>query len=319
MNSTNARVFLWLGLVLALWLNYETWVKDYGPKPGEAPSTAVTATPGVDASRLAASIPSSGAPAAVANPAALAGTAPVAAAAAPVAAPAATAAVSAVAAGGTVTVRTDVLEVDIALTGGELQRADLLVYPQVKGERAPVRLLNRDPQGFYVLQTGLAGPAGTARPTHLAPFTAQAAQYTLAAGVDELRVPLAWTDPAAGVLVTKTFVFRRGQYRVDLEYEVRNDSLTPFPVASYSQLLRDDLPIDHGECEGSVTRPGPGRSAQSGDGPGAGDRHVGQGEQRGGRGAQPPEDHRYCCAARAAGELARYATACAVEPTSRGE
>ena len=63
MNSTNARVFLWLGLVLALWLNYETWVKDYGPKPGEAPSTAVTATPGVDASRLAASIPSSGAPA----------------------------------------------------------------------------------------------------------------------------------------------------------------------------------------------------------------------------------------------------------------
>ena len=46
MNSTNARVFLWLGLVLALWLNYETWVKDYGPKPGEAPSTAVTATPG---------------------------------------------------------------------------------------------------------------------------------------------------------------------------------------------------------------------------------------------------------------------------------
>ena len=250
MNSTNARVFLWLGLVLALWLNYETWVKDYGPKPGEAPSTAVTATPGVDASRLAASIPSSGAPAAVANPvanpAALAGAAPVAApaAAAAPAVAAATPAVSAVAAGGMVTVRTDVLEVDIALTGGELQRADLLVYPQVKGERAPVRLLNRDPQGFYVLQTGLAGPAGAARPTHLASFTAQAAQYTLDAGANELRVPLAWADPDAGVLVTKTFVFRRGQYRVDLEYEVRNDSLTPFPVASYSQLLRDDLPIE---------------------------------------------------------------------------
>jgi YidC/Oxa1 family membrane protein insertase len=261
-NSTNARVFLWLGLVLALWLNYETWMRDYGPKPAP-PGSATAARPaGADSSSLAASIPQSSAP--VATPAA----APAAAAdlaAQPPAAPvntmgldaerpdagpaevpaaAAPAAGAAAAAAGVIKVRTDVLELDISLAGGELQRADLLKYPRVKGETAPVRLLNRDREGFYLLQTGLAGPAGTNRPTHLATFSAPATAFTLAAGSDELRVPLRWTDPAAAITLTKTYVFRRGQYRIDLEYEVRNDGLAPWPVASYAQLLRDDRPVE---------------------------------------------------------------------------
>ena len=31
--TNNIRVFLWLGLALALWLNYSQWQIDYGPKP----------------------------------------------------------------------------------------------------------------------------------------------------------------------------------------------------------------------------------------------------------------------------------------------
>jgi len=30
--TNNIRVFLWLGLALALWLNYSQWQIDYGPK-----------------------------------------------------------------------------------------------------------------------------------------------------------------------------------------------------------------------------------------------------------------------------------------------
>ena len=30
--TNNIRVFLWLGLLLALWLNYSQWQMDYGPK-----------------------------------------------------------------------------------------------------------------------------------------------------------------------------------------------------------------------------------------------------------------------------------------------
>jgi YidC/Oxa1 family membrane protein insertase len=58
-----------------------------------------------------------------------------------------------------------------------------------------------------------------------------------------VRVPLTWTD-GAGVTVTKTFVFRRGQYRVGLEYKIENRSADAWQAASYAQILRDNVPIE---------------------------------------------------------------------------
>jgi YidC/Oxa1 family membrane protein insertase len=143
---------------------------------------------------------------------------------------------------GSIHVRTDVLDLDIALQGGELKRADLLQYPQVKGQAAPVRLLNSEAVGRYSLQTGLSGPAGAARPTHLALFTSGQIAYELGTSSDELRVPLTWTD-GAGVTVTKTFILHRGQYRIDVQYDVQNDSTAPWQAASYAQILRDNVPL----------------------------------------------------------------------------
>src|SRR5690349_24474209 len=40
--TNNIRVFLWMGLGLALWLNYQQWLMVYGPKP--QPQTAATNT-----------------------------------------------------------------------------------------------------------------------------------------------------------------------------------------------------------------------------------------------------------------------------------
>ncbi len=244
-SSVNARVFLWIGLVLALWLNYDAWLKDYGPKPGEVAAASSASSPASRSSSLEANIPGAAAPAA--TPAGSA-TAPAAAAGSDAAAPALAAGVpaaaasasspavpsgadsAAAAAAGTITVRTDLLDLDIGLAGGELRRADLVNYPLVKGESRPVRLFNRDTnEAFYVLQSGLAGPAGdsSAHPTHLATFAADAPRYDLANGRDELRVPLTWTDAASGVTVTKTFIFRRGQYRIDLVEADINKGFSP--------------------------------------------------------------------------------------------
>ena len=41
--TNNIRVFLWLGLALALWLNYSQWQIDYGPKA--VPSAADPSAP----------------------------------------------------------------------------------------------------------------------------------------------------------------------------------------------------------------------------------------------------------------------------------
>ena len=238
MNISNARVALWLGLVLALWLNYETWLKDYGPKlesPAVAAATnaAGAAHNAASAAALANTIPGAAPSAAIATTSANSVDAP--APALPGIAPTA-----ANAAAGSVHVRTDVLDLDISLQGGALLRADLLQYPLIKGEATPVRLLNNDPQGRYNIQTGLAGPAGSARPTHLAAMLAAQQDYSLGKRDDELKVPLTWSD-AAGVNVTKTFVFKRGQYRVDVQYDVHNDSAAPWQAASYAQILRDNI------------------------------------------------------------------------------
>ncbi len=250
MTNTNARVFVWLGLVLAIWLNYETGQRDYVVKPDAiAASTQAAAGNAAPASTLGNSIPgaagpAANTPAAVGSPASAAAPAANAAAATapPAAIPGAIAAANNGQGAGTIRVRTDVLDLDVSLQGGELKRADLLQYPQVKGQSAPVRLFNTDPVGHYSLQTGLSGPAGTARPTHLAIFTSAQIAYELGTSRDELRVPLTWSD-GAGVTVTKTFILHRGQYRIDVQYDVQNDSTAPWQASSYAQILRDNVPL----------------------------------------------------------------------------
>ena len=187
--TNNIRVFLWLGLALAVWLNYSQWQMDYGPKAG-SPGTATSAPgepkpPSLDDTVPQANQPA--APAADAPPtAAVPGTTAAASAAPPAEA----------AGAGKVRVTTDVLVMDIDLRGGTLVYAELPAYPLVKGQAQPVVLLNQSSAATnYVLQSGLAGtkPDET-RPTHVASFTSAQDHYELAAGQDELRVPLTWTD-----------------------------------------------------------------------------------------------------------------------------
>lgn len=239
---TNIRPFLWAALAMALFLNYEAWLRDYGPRDAAA-AAAEAARPRPNLDSAVPAIPGN-APAA-----APAGATPVPDVAPPAAVAGAGAAASIDAAPdagtGKVTIHTDVLDVDISLRGGELLRADLPAYPRVKGGDVPVRLLRREgPDSLYVLQSGLAGGiAGAERPTHLALFASDFAEYKMMDGIDTIRVPLAWTG-SDGVKVTKTFVFKRGQYRIDLEYEVENGSAAAWPAASYVQILHDTPPVE---------------------------------------------------------------------------
>jgi YidC/Oxa1 family membrane protein insertase len=239
---SNLRLYLWAALALLLLANYQTWMHDYpAPPPGATTSPVAgqashSATPASElGNRIPEGAPSGAHPAegaagaeAAAAPSA-AGKAPPGASSAPGEAPTPV-----------VHVLTDVLDVDIATRGGTLQRVDLLAYPQVKGELTPVRLENvDDSQTLYELQSGLTGPPGADYPTHLASFTSAKTDYALDGG-KELRVPLTWSE--GGVTVTKTFVFRRGQYRIDLDYEVHNGGSAPWEARPYAQILRNDPP-----------------------------------------------------------------------------
>jgi YidC/Oxa1 family membrane protein insertase len=231
----NTRIMLWFAFFAILYLNYEAWMHDYR-EPASTVAASTAAGTGAAPKSLADSVPAApttaAAPGAAAAPNASGGPAP-AAAAAPSALDA-----SSSASGASIHVVTDVLDLDINLKGGEIDRADLLEYPVRKdAPNVPVRLENRDPNTLYLLQTGLIGGSGEAAPTHLATWTSAQNSYVLPAGANELSVPMTWTD-GQGLTVTKTFVFSRGWYAFDLKYDVRNDSPSARSLASYGQILR---------------------------------------------------------------------------------
>ncbi|HJR69599.1 MAG TPA: membrane protein insertase YidC [Gammaproteobacteria bacterium] len=217
----NIRVFLWLTLLGMAWLTYTAWVADYGQRPSAPTSQGTALTP--------AEPPGGGLPPLNdgANP-----TQPTPA---PPAEPAAT--------GELIRVRTDVLDVLIASQGGDLVRADLSEYSVTKDVPEPVvRLLDNAPMDRWVFATGLRSAVGGAEPNHLATFRSASNDYSLAPGQDELVVTLDWVGEGP-LSARKTYVFRRGQYAVDL-------TLTVAPTggswrgAPYVQMERVHRPVE---------------------------------------------------------------------------
>src|SRR5580704_1891684 len=238
----NIRLMLWGVLAAILFLNYQTWLHDYEPQAAPTAQTSA-GTPagtgtaaGTPANTLADSVPQAPSAAPVPVPQA---TNAAASAPPPAATEAAPAVSDSAAPSMPLRVSTDVLEIGINLKGGELAQADLKEYPLRKDTpNIPVRLLSYEPPPtLYLLQSGLTGTAGEAAPTHLAVWKSENQNFVLAPGANELRVPLTWTD-GAGLTVTKTFVFKRGQYAIGLDYDVKNGSTTPRKLASYAQILR---------------------------------------------------------------------------------
>ncbi|HET7812467.1 MAG TPA: membrane protein insertase YidC [Steroidobacteraceae bacterium] len=237
--TNNIRFFLWLALALTVWMNYQQWQIDYGPKTSASMATDGTGAPKPPA--LGETVPQVEQPAA--NPSA-ATSVPAVTAPGAAAGTTSTPATPAESTAQKVHVVTDVLVVDISLKGGDLVRAELPTYPLVKGKPDPVVLLNTDsPATNYVLRTGLSSPNPAASPTHLATLTAAATKYELAPGQDELRVPLTWTD-GNGVTVTKVYTFKRGFYGIGLEYDIQNNSGAPWTARSYAQINRTDPPVE---------------------------------------------------------------------------
>jgi YidC/Oxa1 family membrane protein insertase len=235
----NVRWLLWGVLAALLFMNYQAWIQDYPATP-PAGSGAQSAN-GKSGNALGETVPQAASSPAAAAPLSAPDT-PAAVApslnAPPSLAPSAAADLTPASTAPQLHVVTDVLDLSINLKGGELDRADLLEYPLRKDTpNTPVRLESRDPpSSLYLLQSGLAGGPGEAAPTHLALWTSAAQDYTLAPGADELRVPLTWSDN--GLEVTKTFIFKRGQYAIALEYDVKNDGTGDRKLASYAQILR---------------------------------------------------------------------------------
>ncbi|HKS33652.1 MAG TPA: membrane protein insertase YidC [Enterobacteriaceae bacterium] len=136
-----------------------------------------------------------------------------------------------------ITVKTDVLELTINTRGGDVEQAHLLGYPKELGSNEPFQLLETSAQFIYQAQSGLTGrdgpdnPANGERPL----YNVDSDTFVLADGQKELAIPMTWTDEK-GNTFTKTFTLKRGEYAVNVGYNVQNASEKPLEISTFGQL-----------------------------------------------------------------------------------
>jgi YidC/Oxa1 family membrane protein insertase len=231
----NIRFILIVTFAMLVFMIWQAWQLDYGPKP------EVAAIVNPEAGNIKEDLPSTaGAPAQTESSDQSPATTPVAASPA---------------AKKTVTVKTDVIALEIDAEGGTITNLDLLNYPIEKANTvvnrlremvglqveqvnsAPVRLFNSDPEKVFVAQSGLIAGNGLDAPNHHTVFTSEQDSYTLQPGQDSITVPLTWTNKD-GIVFNKLFTFKRGSYEIILDQNVRNNSGKAWSGRQYSQLLR---------------------------------------------------------------------------------
>ncbi|HQY08689.1 MAG: membrane protein insertase YidC [Burkholderiales bacterium] len=219
------RALLWGIFSLSLVMLWDGWTRHNG-----GPSMFSPATPAQVASAAASA---NGVPSA-------SGVAQPAAAAAPGAVPAAAAAASA--AGETVQIVTDTMKATLDSRGGSLVRVELLTFRDQHDAKTNVVLLDRSAQRVYTAETGLiAAGTGAALPNHTTAMTLLPGDRQLAEGQKELKVAFETTS-ADGLQWVKTYTFRRGEYTVGVQQQLKNGGGAPVAAQAYYQLLRDGNP-----------------------------------------------------------------------------
>jgi YidC/Oxa1 family membrane protein insertase len=153
-------------------------------------------------------------------------------------APAVTSALTAVPASRIITVRTDLLIADIDTLGGVLRRLELLEHRSMDGADGNLLLFEASGERTYLAQGGLIGDG---LPNHTTPYTVVSSAFELAAGDDQLQVILK-AEAVDGRNVLLRYTFHRGDYVIDVDYEIDNSSNSPLLSHGYFQFLRDGNP-----------------------------------------------------------------------------
>ncbi len=229
----NTRFFLYIALAFVMFLLWQAWRDDYGPQQRTAPVVETAeraaddlpapATPRDDLPTLPQQLTTPAEQAVGPTRAGMGQVFPT---------------------DQRIRVRTDVVSLEIDTAGGDIRALDLLDYPlEKKTPDTPFPLLSDTLPAISIVQGGLI-TEGESAPNHHAVWRTERLRYELAEGQDELRVPLTFEDEH-GLRVTKTYVFRRGDYEIGVEHRIENQTGAPWRGSQYTQLQRTEtVPIE---------------------------------------------------------------------------
>jgi YidC/Oxa1 family membrane protein insertase len=226
-------IFSFSGLLL-----WEAWQKHNSPPIAPKAPTAVAASSSAPATPAPAVAPA----AASAVPASVAGV-PASAVATPatISAPA----LAPQASTRSISVRTDMLSVDLDGSSGDIRSVVLLKHVARGDTTRQFALMQEKVGHYFIAQSGLLGEG---LPNHTSKWVASGDKFDLG-GNEKIEVVLTNND-APGITVNKVFTFKRGSYVIDVRYDIKNDSGVPIAPKAYFQFLRDANPPE-GESSGS--------------------------------------------------------------------
>ena len=218
----NTRLFLFAALAFVAMLIWQQWQLDYGPQPvtsseGVNPSPSVPEQAAeIDSSKIV-DLPDQANGLAVDVTATLETT-------------------SSIAPESLVTVETDVVIAVIDSKGGVIRSLKLKKYPvSLDQPEQGLEIVHSDAESLHVIQSGLRNRSNTA-PTHHSVYQTAKSQYRLQDRDDRIIVPLVWEQ--GGIKVTKTYEFKKGDYLIEVNHRVENNTDQDWQGSQYRQIQR---------------------------------------------------------------------------------
>ena len=151
-------------------------------------------------------------------------------------------------------VYTDVLQLAIDLQGGDIIELSLPKHLERQDDPdSPFVLLEQNEQLVYIAQSGLIGPDGIDK-NGRALYTAASTRFTLKDSDDLLTIDLVWQNDA-GIKVTKRLTLRRGDYLINVDFLVENNSTNRWQANLFGQIKRDSTPPPSAESAGMGMQP----------------------------------------------------------------
>lgn len=137
-----------------------------------------------------------------------------------------------------ISVKTDSFDLVINPLGGDIVQLALpRHFLKLDTPDQPFVLLDNRDNHTYLAQSGLIGTNGTDTAQGRPLFNSEKTEYTLAADEKQLVVDLLLQQ--GDVKITKRYTFTRGDYLINVEYLIDNQSTTPWSAQLYGQIKRD--------------------------------------------------------------------------------
>jgi YidC/Oxa1 family membrane protein insertase len=143
-----------------------------------------------------------------------------------------------------ITLKNDLLELEIDTLGGVVTKAKLLKH--LEEDKTPVVIFDRSAKRQYFARSGLVSASNVELPNHTQIFAATKNPATNS---------VALTAEKNGVRLEKTYTLTKGSYVLEAKHTVKNVGAKNFDATLYTELVRDGEKLNESSFYSTFTGP----------------------------------------------------------------